>query len=159
MIGIEMLRMLSVVDDTALKLSELNGFFEGFIFKIVPRITSSGILGSVPRYFRHAVLLVALSSLIQPASGLDYDGTVMVPFPEAPFAIPDGTPVRSVLQEEVPRIVAGAFTGIFFVLGGYLGGAVRSLLGPLMGVTSVLWFIMRNDAAIKPAISWMVFGA
>ena len=30
-----------------------------------------------------------------------------------------------------------------------------TLVGPLMGISSVLWFVMRNDAAIKPKSSWM----
>ncbi|KAJ8113650.1 hypothetical protein OPT61_g4254 [Boeremia exigua] len=33
------------------------------------------------------------------------------------------------------------------------------LLGPSTGVSSVLWLVMRNDAAIEPNWSWMVFGA
>lgn len=27
-------------------------------------------------------------------------------------------------------------------------------VGPLMGITSVLWLVMRNDAAIEPRSSW-----
>jgi hypothetical protein len=30
-----------------------------------------------------------------------------------------------------------------------------TLIGPCMGVSSVLWLVMRNDAAIEPKWSWM----
>lgn len=30
-----------------------------------------------------------------------------------------------------------------------------TLLEPLMGITSILWLMMRNDAAINPKMSWM----
>ncbi|KAJ4989018.1 hypothetical protein SVAN01_05456 [Stagonosporopsis vannaccii] len=32
-----------------------------------------------------------------------------------------------------------------------------TLVGPSMGVSSVLWLVMRNDAAVKPKWSWTVF--
>jgi hypothetical protein len=31
----------------------------------------------------------------------------------------------------------------------------KPLLAPLMGITSVLWLMMRNDDAISPKASWM----
>lgn len=31
----------------------------------------------------------------------------------------------------------------------------RAMLSPLMGVTSILWIMMRNDSAINPKHSWM----
>jgi hypothetical protein len=30
-----------------------------------------------------------------------------------------------------------------------------TLIGPCMGISSVLWLVMRNDAAIDPKWSWM----
>lgn len=30
-----------------------------------------------------------------------------------------------------------------------------TLIGPSMGISSVLWLVMRNDAAIEPKWSWM----
>lgn len=30
-----------------------------------------------------------------------------------------------------------------------------TLIGPSMGISSVLWLVMRNDAAIEPEWSWM----
>jgi hypothetical protein len=41
-----------------------------------------------------------------------------------------------------------------FVIVGYVVTMTSQMLGPLMGITSVLWFIMRNDAAIRPSFSW-----
>ena len=29
-----------------------------------------------------------------------------------------------------------------------------TIVGPLMGISSVLWLVMRNDAAIEPRSSW-----
>lgn len=34
-----------------------------------------------------------------------------------------------------------------------------TLIGPFMGTSSVLWLVMRNDAAIEPKWSWMLVGA
>lgn len=42
-----------------------------------------------------------------------------------------------------------------FVVVGYMVAMASQMLGPLMGITSVLWFIMRNDAAIRPSLSWL----
>lgn len=30
-----------------------------------------------------------------------------------------------------------------------------ALIGPLMGISSVLWLVMRNDIAIEPRTSWV----
>lgn len=30
-----------------------------------------------------------------------------------------------------------------------------TLLGPLMGISSMLWLMMRNDSAIDPRLAWM----
>lgn len=40
------------------------------------------------------------------------------------------------------------------VIVGYMVTMASQMLGPLMGITSVLWFIMRNDVAIRPSFSW-----
>ena len=38
---------------------------------------------------------------------------------------------------------------------GYVILVTRVTLGPLMGVSSILWLMMRNDSAINPRLSWM----
>lgn len=57
------------------------------------------------------------------------------------------------------RILVGCLIALIVVIGGHLGGVVRILIGPLMGFTSVLWMTMRNDSAVRPEFSWIVFGA
>lgn len=48
-----------------------------------------------------------------------------------------------------------AFIGTYVVVGVGLGmSTVQNSLGPLVGCSSVLWFIMGNDSPIKPSISW-----
>lgn len=44
---------------------------------------------------------------------------------------------------------------LLILLGQFGAAASGALVGPLMGTTSVLWLIMRNDAAIDPKLSWM----
>ncbi|KAF2121195.1 hypothetical protein BDV96DRAFT_205793 [Lophiotrema nucula] len=45
-----------------------------------------------------------------------------------------------------------------FVLLAYAVLLTRKALGPSMGISSILWVMMRNDPAISPKLSWMVFG-
>lgn len=45
--------------------------------------------------------------------------------------------------------------GLVILLSQYGVAASGAVVGPLMGTTSVLWLIMRNDAAIDPKLSWM----
>jgi hypothetical protein len=47
------------------------------------------------------------------------------------------------------------FIAIFLFIGWNAVVLSRSALGPLVGITSVLWLMMRNDSAISPRISWM----
>ncbi|KAH7411721.1 hypothetical protein DE146DRAFT_771336 [Phaeosphaeria sp. MPI-PUGE-AT-0046c] len=54
---------------------------------------------------------------------------------------------------EVSQLLA-----LLILLAQYGVAASGALVGPLMGITGVLWLIMRNDAAIDPKLSWMVFG-
>ncbi|KAF2443746.1 hypothetical protein P171DRAFT_522244 [Karstenula rhodostoma CBS 690.94] len=86
--------------------------------------------------------------LIAPAAAMD-DQLVL----GRAFPIPD------VEVHQVPMIAIGTLTSMLFLCGGYLMGAARSLVGPLMGVSSVLYFMMRNDAAVEPVLAWGVLGA
>ncbi|KAF2728358.1 hypothetical protein EJ04DRAFT_101750 [Polyplosphaeria fusca] len=42
------------------------------------------------------------------------------------------------------------FHTVFLILGGYVILLSSRSLGPLMGITSVLWVMMRNDNAVSP---------
>jgi len=59
-----------------------------------------------------------------------------------------------VTMDRDQRLPFGLVGTYMLVVAGLLTTTAQTLLGPLMGVSSVLWFIMRNDAAIKPSISW-----
>ncbi|KAF1967355.1 hypothetical protein BU23DRAFT_602915 [Bimuria novae-zelandiae CBS 107.79] len=52
----------------------------------------------------------------------------------------------------------GFFIQHCFLIGG-VALTASSLLGPLMGICSMLWLMMRNDAAVDPRLAWMMFGA
>lgn len=45
------------------------------------------------------------------------------------------------------------------LIGGVAFTVSSNLLGPLMGISSMLWLMMRNDSAIDPRLAWMMFGA
>lgn len=53
-----------------------------------------------------------------------------------------------------PVPVSLCFT-LVVLIGHYVLAFSGMLVGPWMGITSVLWLMMRNDAAIKPEVSWM----
>ncbi|KAJ4287617.1 hypothetical protein N0V90_012320 [Kalmusia sp. IMI 367209] len=55
---------------------------------------------------------------------------------------------------QVPTIAIGTCTGMLFLCGGYVLGAAKTSVAPLMGITSVLWFMLRNDAAVSPGLAW-----
>lgn len=57
------------------------------------------------------------------------------------------------------RILVGCSIALMIMIGGHLGGVMKTLVGPLMGFTSVLWMTMRNDSTIRSEFSWIVFGA
>jgi hypothetical protein len=44
---------------------------------------------------------------------------------------------------------------ILFLVGHHFVALFHISVGPLMGTTSILWLMMRNDAAISPKVSWM----
>lgn len=87
--------------------------------------------------------LVLFVTLIGPAAALDNE-IILAQYPGATMMAPDR---RAQMQMEFLG------TYILFVTT-LLTATSKNLLGPLMGISSVLWFIMRNDAAIKPTISW-----
>ncbi|KAF2647369.1 hypothetical protein K491DRAFT_723494 [Lophiostoma macrostomum CBS 122681] len=101
-----------------------------------------------------AILLIFRMMII--AEALDNDRTGIVPFdPQHQEEAANGSPILWIWMPQLVQLFAGAFTGIFLILSGHLTGAARTLLGPLMGITGIMWFIMRNDAAIKPVVSWI----
>lgn len=54
-----------------------------------------------------------------------------------------------------PRTPIGTFFRVCFLIGDVAVTISSNLLGPLMGIASVLWLMMRNDSAIDPRVAWM----
>lgn len=92
-----------------------------------------------------ALAILTVASLVAPTAALDHE------------LVPAGMLTSSSVMGSghIPEVAAGTCSGVLLIFGGYVTGAARSLLGPLMGISSVLWFVMRNDAAIHPRLSWM----
>jgi hypothetical protein len=67
-------------------------------------------------------------------------------------------PTRALDNEMTPdpgtRIPIGLVGTYALIVAGLLTSTTKSLLGTFMGISSVLWFIMRNDAAIGLRASW-----
>ena len=101
------------------------------------------------------LLLMTAFGFFTSAEAFDNEPAGMVPFNPQQFGATDASASWSFPMPEVIQLAIGAVTATFILSSGYLTGAARTLLGPLMGITSVLWFIMRNDAAISPTLSWM----
>lgn len=53
------------------------------------------------------------------------------------------------------KIPVSAAVAALLLAGHYVVAVSGALIGPLMGISSVLWLVMRNDAAIAPKSSWM----
>jgi len=96
-----------------------------------------------------AIFLV-VTSLVVPVAAMD-NHMAVAPYPvqNAYGAFAANPPPRFPIR--VPLASIGATT---FVAAGYLLAMASQMLGSLMGVTSVLWFIMRNDAAVRPSFAW-----
>jgi hypothetical protein len=62
------------------------------------------------------------------------------------------------LPEPTPHAYArpplGSIVSFILVAVSCVSAMAKSMLGSLMGVSSVLWFVMRNDSAIRPSLSW-----
>lgn len=101
---------------------------------------------SVPRWVmpRHAVALT-LFALTVPVAAMDQQ----LVLGNVPFTMP-GT----MDPHQVPAMAIWTCTGMLFLWGSVFMDAARSLIGPGMGITSVLYFMMRNDEAVKPSFAW-----
>lgn len=97
---------------------------------------------AIPQY----VAAVTFAALVAPAAAMDNQ----VILGSAPFVFPE-----AVNPHQVPRVAIGTCTGIVFLWGGYFMGTAKSVVGPLMGFTSVLYMMMRNDDAVKPVLAWV----
>ena len=94
-----------------------------------------------PRY----VAALTFAALVAPTAAMDQQ----LVLGSGPFAFPE-----AVGPHQIPPIAIGTCTGMLFLWGGYFMGAAKSVVGPMMGITSVLYFMMRNDEAVKPVLAW-----
>jgi hypothetical protein len=49
----------------------------------------------------------------------------------------------------------GTLLHLCVFIGGLAVAVSSNIVGPLMGISSVLWLMMRNDPAVDPKIAWM----
>ncbi|KAH6868048.1 hypothetical protein BKA58DRAFT_440510 [Alternaria rosae] len=85
--------------------------------------------------------------LVMPASALD-----------EPQALSPSAAAAAAGYYYHPRYPIGFFISLLFFIGQSFASFSSTLVGPAMGITSVLWLMLRNDSAISPRASWMVFG-
>jgi hypothetical protein len=107
------------------------------------------------RYFSLYYIFFALITLFGNVPAV-YARETVAPSKDRPSRIP---------QQKTNFMVATIIGVVLMVLAASIGivlasrcrirGTMKSLLGPLMGVTSVLWVMMRNDPAVRPELSWM----
>jgi hypothetical protein len=64
-------------------------------------------------------------------------------------------PSMAYQQHPVNHRPIGTFFHVCLLIGGVAVTVSSNIIGPLMGISSVLWLMMRNDAAIDPRVSWM----
>jgi len=104
----------------------------------------------IMRLFSHMVrlkiplALLLCATVIGPVTAFDTPDTTLAQYPRA----------NTIVPHPRPQMQMGLVGTYILVVAGLVTTTTKNLLGPLMGVSSVMWFIMRNDAAIKPSISW-----
>lgn len=87
-----------------------------------------------------ALLVLLLTALVLPATAAD--------------SPPAGSPTTTgQAPAYLPCIEASL--SLLFTIGQSVVAFFGRLVAPLMGITSILWLMMRNDAAINPQASWM----
>ncbi|KAF1961258.1 hypothetical protein CC80DRAFT_488579 [Byssothecium circinans] len=98
------------------------------------------------------VLVALLSSIfIEPVAAMDDEAYAL--------ALPSIYEQHSIGHQPFGSRPSGTFFRFCLLIGGIAFTVSSNILGPLMGITSILWLMMRNDSAIDPRVSWMVFGA
>ena len=86
------------------------------------------------------ILVCAFVALTTPAAALD-----------EPHALTTATAGH----RHDSRLPIGFFITLLLFIGQAVAAFSTTLVGPAMGITSVLWLMMRNDNAISPKASWV----
>ena len=86
---------------------------------------------------------VLFSMLVMPVSALD-----------EPQAVSSTAAAAAASYYYHPRYPIGFFISLLVLIGQSFASFSSTLVGPAMGVTSVMWLMLRNDSAISPRESW-----
>lgn len=121
-------------------------FSEALTSFLSPRIRSLAKTIFIP-----LTLFLVFANLVVPVTAMD-NQIALAPYPvqNAYDVFAANPPPRFPIRIPLASIGTMAYFAV-----GYMVTMASQMLGPLMGVTSVLWFIMRNDAAVQPSFSWV----
>jgi hypothetical protein len=100
-----------------------------------------GLRGTRVHLSRQMILALAFFALISPATASD-DESYSLSYASRTRHHGHLTPMAFCLA-------------MLLLIGHKFGSWFTALVEPLMGIISVLWLMMRNDAAISPKASWM----
>jgi len=109
--------------------------------------TSNHITTSVGRihagHLDRLLFAVLFMMLVKPATALD-----------EPQALSPTAAAAAAGYYYHPRYPIGFFISLLLLIGQSFASFSSTLVGPAMGITSVLWLMLRNDSAISPRASW-----
>ena len=111
----------------------------------IPNILPSFKTISVP-----LTIFLVLTNLVVPVASMDNQ----ISLATYPVQNTHGGHMANQNSQPPLRLPFLAIGTMSFVAVGYMATLASHMLGPLMGITSVLWFIMRNDTAVRPSFSW-----
>jgi hypothetical protein len=95
----------------------------------------------LPTWWARVFVCLLCATLIPHAAALDYE-----------YAL---GPIRPQPLSSQGQARQGFFMQCCLLIGGVAFTISNSVLGPLMGISSMMWLMMRNDSAIDPRLAWM----
>ena len=118
--------------------------------KALPPWCSLKIRPLAKTIFVPLMIFLVFTNLVIPVAAMDNQISLATyPLQNTHDVFTANPPPRLPIRIPLTTIVTMA---IFVV--GYMMTMARQMLGPLMGVASIMSFILRNDAAVRPSISW-----
>lgn len=75
--------------------------------------------------------------------------------PAAALDEPHALSTATAGHHHASRLPIGFFITLLLLIGQAVAAFSSTLVEPAMGITSVLWLMMRNDNAVSPKASWM----
>lgn len=113
-----------------------DGDIMSLISQTIRRLESANVFGLIGA--------LTYAAFIMPVAAMDQQLALGSQFPIA----------ESMASHQVPTMAIGTCASMLLLCGGHTLGAAKSLVAPLMGITSVLWFMLRNDSAVDPRLAW-----